>query len=63
MIYTIKPFKKPMTGEITDSRNEPLVAVLLSGYATPLSSKYLCLYPEICAALSFGQRCSFLSAQ
>lgn len=56
MIYTIKPFKKPMTGEITDPRSEPLVAVLLSGYATTLSSKYFCLHPEICAALTFGQR-------
>lgn len=49
-----------MTGEITDPGREPLVALLLSDYAVALSSQYLCLYPEVCAALTFGQRCSFL---
>lgn len=49
-----------MTGELTDPGREPLAALWLSGYAVAQSSKYLCLYPESYAALTFGQRCSFL---
>lgn len=37
-------------------KEEPIDFVFLDGHVFKLPSKYLCLYPWICAVLHFGQR-------
>lgn len=40
--------------EVTDSRIEPAIVMLINGYGVKLPSIYLCLYPQIHAVLNLG---------
>lgn len=51
-----KPEQKPMPGMFISTGVGPTTITLLNGHDVILPSKYLCLYPQIRAALSLGQR-------
>lgn len=40
--------------EVTDSRIEPAIVMLINGYGVKLPSTYLCLYPENHVGLNLG---------
>ena len=51
--------QKSLAREVTDPRGKPIDFLFLNSNAFQLPSKYLCLYPQVFASATLGQR-SFL---
>lgn len=52
-----------MDDEVSEPRLEPAIIILLNVCAVKLTSKYVCLYPQVCATLNLLREASCRSRE
>lgn len=56
LLPVLQTFLRHTVGKVIDPREEHIQVVFLNGHVVKLTSTYLCLYLQICAAPNLGQK-------